>query len=308
MKFKERLRKVWRDPVGSAVIAATIFALISYLALLLWSYLRTLSLKNALTATANSVGSIVTYRLPFWTVGVIVILWMLLQKLFFHGRAKAKKSLSASKEVSNAPVSHAYSTKPVIPSAVASDWASYGGPEVPSDILAVSHGALAVWARVSEEHNRISNERGYRYIIGHAGNRGLNFGNPAFATYPHAWAIRRTLPIRQDPRGLWSFWCNGAEPPRLEISSSSIVHEGWHLFTVEWSRDENFVRFYIDTDAVGQNEYQHWPQALTGNMVLGTWVNDRPNFKFNSEVGPCYTIARTLQDGELLGMVQNRPA
>ncbi len=188
-------------------------------------------------------------------------------------------------------------------------WIMHQDPTMSSDILAEPRGTLSVWARVTDEHHKLQSRRPLnQYIVSHAANRGLNYGNSEYARYPNAWAIRRITPCMEAKAGAWSFWCNAMEPPKLEINNPAKLAAGWHLFTVEWSADKNFVRFYIDDELAGQDEFRLWPKGLTGSMVLGTWVHDYPNHRFNSEVGPCYTIPRTMKEGELAKMLAARPA
>lgn len=179
-------------------------------------------------------------------------------------------------------------------------WTMHHDQTMPSDILGEARGVFSIWAKVTDDHNKILDRRPRsQYIAAHATNSGRSLGNSAFAKYPNAWAIRRVTPYDAAKTGSWVFWCNGMEPQRLEMKCEVKLHPGWHMFTVEWSSDRNFIRFFIDAEPIGQDEFKLWPKGLSGSITLGTWVHDNPGHRLNSEVGPCYTTARTLEDGEL---------
>jgi len=188
----------------------------------------------------------------------------------------------------------------------AQSWSIHRGKIFPADMLHANKGTVAVWARVSDFHNRIGPKR-YRYIVSTAGNGGKSFGNPALARYPNAWAICRVLPTVKFPTGQWSFFCNGTKPPQVKLRSADILAPGWHLFTIEWSRTDGYVRFYIDDQVVNQARFGPWPEGSLSEIILGTWPNDSPTHRFGSEVGPLYSIDRVLRPDELLAVLADRP-
>jgi len=91
------------------------------------------------------------------------------------------------------------------------------------------------------------------------------------------------------------------------LRSADILAPGWHLFTIEWSRTDGYVRFYIDDQVVNQARFGPWPEGSLSEIILGTWPNDSPTHRFGSEVGPLYSIDRVLRPDELLAVLADRP-
>ena len=187
-------------------------------------------------------------------------------------------------------------------------WQAFEGPRIPSSVLDKPNGAVAVWAKVTDYHSTVTPKaQRHKYILAHATHEGKLSGNSTMAKYPNAWAIVRRMPITTDDSGQWSFWANGMGKEELHIDTSELLAPGWHLFTVEWSRQEDFIRFYIDRDSIGQRSFMLWPQGFSESITVGTWQDDWPHFQFKSNVGPCYACKRPMTAAELNNLMESRP-
>lgn len=145
-------------------------------------------------------------------------------------------------------------------------------------------GIVSIWAHVTDIHNLITEKKRFLYILGYATNDGKELNNPMMARYPNSWHIVRITPTKENPTGFWKFGCNSIEKKSLEISSNKLL-DGWHMFSVIWSRNDNYVIFLIDDDIIDKKELSVWPTNFTKSIFVGTWPNKASGHFFNSEVG-----------------------
>lgn len=153
-----------------------------------------------------------------------------------------------------------------------------------SKFLNSENGIFSIWAYVSDVHN--SNPKQHKYIVGYATNGGRELKNTELAKYPNAWAICRVTPIDSYPKGLWRFWCNNVSKEQIRIETEKILNGGWHLFSVAWSRKSNYIKFIIDKDILGEEEFKYWPSDFSEPMRIGTWPTKSPGHYFESLIGP----------------------
>ena len=124
------------------------------------------------------------------------------------------------------------------------------------------------------------------YIIGYATNGGNPLKNPILADYQNVWAIVRITPTENDNYGIWRFWCNNIEKELTRIDYKNPISGGWHLFSVSWSKNDNYIKFIIDCEVVAEDRFCNWPSDFSGTMMLGTWANKSGVHNFDSKVGP----------------------
>lgn len=152
-----------------------------------------------------------------------------------------------------------------------------------SNILNNNEGTFSVWGLVSNNHYELGEKRRYLYLVSHALNEGKEHNNPLISRYPNSWAIVRRTPSKNDTTGEWVFFCYGMERTITEIKTSSILN-GWHLFTVSWSKKDNLIIFIIDDKTIGESSFVNWPEELSPSMYLGTWPSRHPSHFFNSKL------------------------
>jgi hypothetical protein len=143
-------------------------------------------------------------------------------------------------------------------------------------------GILSFWAEVQNHHNIIKPIKRHLYIASSYSNNYL--AAPNLARYPNMWAILRETPTSDDKSGKWSFICNGEEENRTSIDYYKPLSNGWHLFSVEWSIQMDFIRFYIDTKLIGERTFINWPGAFNYSMYIGTWPDKNPKSQFYSRI------------------------
>lgn len=168
------------------------------------------------------------------------------------------------------------------------------------------NGLISIWANVTDIHNQMNSSLKHLYILGYATNKGNRLNNPMMAVYPNAWHISRVAPTSQSPSGSWRFACNNIEKTRTEILSNKIL-DGWHMFTVIWSKEKNYIMFLIDEEIIKKVEFDNWPTNFSGSMTIGTWPNRAPIHAFNSQVGQLLIINKDYDKKYINGLLQNKP-
>ena len=143
-----------------------------------------------------------------------------------------------------------------------------------------SSGVINFWAKVQSHHNEIKQEKRYLYIASLYSNNYM--ATAKLARYPNMWAIFRETPTQENQSGKWRFVCNGENKERTAIEFTGHLSEGWHLFSVEWSIQMDFIKYYIDSDLVGKKPFKNWPDNFNMSMSIGTWPDKNPKTHFYS--------------------------
>lgn len=145
------------------------------------------------------------------------------------------------------------------------------------------------------------------YIIGYASNGGNPLNNPNLSVYPNAWAIARIVPTENDNIGAWRFWCNNISKDSTIIDYKKALSGGWHLFTVAWSSEDNYIKFVVDTEIVAEENFINWPSDFSESVLIGTWANRAGTHYFDSKVGP-FKLIESKYDKELIAeYFKNKP-
>jgi hypothetical protein len=50
----------------------------------------------------------------------------------------------------------------------------------------------------------------------------------------------------------------------------------------------DFIKFYIDTNLVGESAFNNWPEVFNMSMYIGTWPDKNPKSHFYSPIGPLF--------------------
>lgn len=103
-----------------------------------------------------------------------------------------------------------------------------------------STGILSFWAKVQNHHNLIKPVKRHLYIASSYSNNKM--ASPKLAQYPNMWAILRETPTPENKTGKWSFACNGENQERTVFDYKKNLSNGWHLFSVEWSIQMDFIK------------------------------------------------------------------
>lgn len=150
-----------------------------------------------------------------------------------------------------------------------------------------SSGTLSFWAKVLDHHNLTKSIKKHLYIASLYSNNYM--ATPTLARYPNMWTILRETPTPENKNGKWSFICNGVNKERTSIEYNKPLSTGWHLFSVEWSIQMDFIKFYIDTNPVGISNFANWPEVFDMSMYIGTWPDKNPKSHFYSQIsGPIF--------------------
>lgn len=142
-------------------------------------------------------------------------------------------------------------------------------------------GILCIWGKVSQHHNGLNLSNRNLFILGTSSDPSTYIYRPKLAKFPNMWGIYRKMPSDENPNGSWCFSYNGEDDPRNTIMTKKILSSTWHLFSVEWSKQMNFIRFYIDLELIGEKEFKNWPEKYN-SLHLGTWPNKNPESQFYS--------------------------
>jgi len=148
-------------------------------------------------------------------------------------------------------------------------------------------GILSFWAKVQDHHNLTKSNKKHLYIASSYSNNYMATAN--IARYPNMWAILRETPTPEAKNGKWSFICNGVNKGSTSIEYRKPLSTGWHLFSVEWSIQMDFIKFYIDTILIGERTFINWPEVFDMPMYIGTWPDKNPKSQFYSQIsGPLF--------------------
>lgn len=150
-----------------------------------------------------------------------------------------------------------------------------------------SSGILSFWAKVQTHHNVIKPVKRHLYVTSAYSDNYMTTLN--LAQYPNMWAILRETPTPESKFGKWCFTCNGMSQERTSIEYKKELSNGWHLFSVEWSIQMDFIKFYIDAKLVNESAFVNWPEVFDMSMHIGTWPDKNPKSHFYSPIsGPLF--------------------
>ncbi|MCP4763229.1 MAG: hypothetical protein GY870_15760 [archaeon] len=156
-----------------------------------------------------------------------------------------------------------------------------------SPFIKNSSGILNFWVKVQDHHNLIKSSKKHLYIASSFSNNYM--AAPNLAKHPNMWAILRETPTPENKNGKWGFMCNGENKERTSIEYKKQLSTGWHLFSVEWSIQMDFIKFYIDTIPIGESNFVNWPEVFNMSMYIGTWPDKNPKSHFYSQIsGPLF--------------------
>lgn len=167
-----------------------------------------------------------------------------------------------------------------------------------------SSGILNFWAKITGHHNIVKPERRFLYITSYFKEHLVQ--GKGHARYPNMWAILRETPT-ESVKGNWSFICNGIENKRTIIQFDKELELGWHLFSVEWSIQMDFIKFYIDTKVIEEIPFKNWPKDFKSSMYIGTWPDKKPQSQFYSEISQPFFVGEI--DSRIINEIYaNRPS
>lgn len=154
---------------------------------------------------------------------------------------------------------------------------------ISADFLKNKEGALTVWVEVNDNHNT-GNDM-YRYILGHDSNNGLLVGSK----FHDAWALSKE-------KNHWCFWTTNTKGDGMgkKLVDKRKLGNGWHLFSIVWSTENNFIHLYVDERKRGSSEFINWPDKSTGNLYIGTWPSLDPKNYIETKVGNLKIYSQSL--------------
>jgi nucleoside 2-deoxyribosyltransferase len=194
---------------------------------------------------------------------------------------------------------------------------------IDSSFLSQDEGSFAIWALVADVHDQLYPPANHMYIVAHTTSRdglqikktieqtnepGENPEKREISFYPNVFAIRRIIKHKPEDTGGWAFWYNGNDNVKQEIAYREELSKGWHLFTVTWSRQADFIKFFIDDRHIGTRLFLSWPEETSRNVFIGTWPHRVSGNWFNSSVGPWRIYRNAIPFEELRRFyTQRRP-
>jgi len=149
-------------------------------------------------------------------------------------------------------------------------------------------------------HNKHCEPPKNLYLLGHDTNNGDAEKKGGNIYYPNTWAIIVTPPHNGSTVPNWNFCVNNGRDDNIRIEHRHKISIGWHLFTVSWSSNRDYLRFYIDKNLIAEKTFvNNWPSETGKNIYIGTWPNRDPSHYFNSEIGPYRATKGELDDRKL---------
>lgn len=285
---RKKFLAIWKDPVMSKVIATGIICGISAVGILI-SKIQITNLKNFITSDIT---------LPLWLMLILCI-----SVVYSITQISYKLYISRTKVKTENPKKIICYERPKIETVILDN----GPKQIKNDFLKFDSGSFNIWVNVTDYHNKIHPERKNLYIVGYATNNGVSLKNPKLATYPNAWAIRRITATESDNYGTWQFWCNCMNLGVTHLSLKEPISGGLHLFTIAWSKSNNYIIFLIDSKVVAEGQYENWPSDFSGKMMIGTWSNSVSVHNFGSKLGPVYIINSEFDKNMINEILKEKP-
>ncbi|MBN1969753.1 MAG: hypothetical protein JW870_10325 [Candidatus Delongbacteria bacterium] len=291
MKTIKWIKQNWSDPVWSKVFAWVITGILGLIITAIITIINNLIKNGTLNVSYADFIKIVKtdITLPLWTyiVAILIAIGFLLMRRFRKRKEiREKKTINYRSKKSKVQSNKIIDQLIKFESFNIFDATKKLSSTINNEFLKHDQGMFCIWAYIADVHNIIRDNTRYMYILGYATNNGNELGNPSLAKYPNAWALLRISPNNGNHRGQWRFWCNSIEREQTFINYDKSLNGGWHLFSVAWSKSENYIRFIIDKEIVGENDFINWPSDYSGSMFIGTWPNRNADHYFDSKVGP----------------------
>lgn len=163
--------------------------------------------------------------------------------------------------------------------------------QISSDFLKQEEGSFLIWAYLDDSHiNYSKSGHAWTYIASHTSNNGIkkkikitdsDNNEKEIQIYPNLWAIGRGA---NENEVFWRLLFNDGINEHHLISRVKL-NVGWHLFSVIWSRDKDFIKLYINNRCENQINFKSWPTEFSKYVFIGTWPNKTKGHYFNSKIG-----------------------
>ncbi len=293
MLMKKWIKNNWNDSVWSQVFASIILFILYSIVVTFISIVQAIYMKISFSESLNSVLNLLGKKLilPIWLLLLIFLVFVALilkSKISF---GKGKPASNENRKMNSK--SNVQDIEKVISNSKEIDLRQGMNSSITGNIiLSKEKGVFLIWAEVSDIHNIIRDDTKFQYIVSYASNGGKDMKNPLYAKYPNAWAICRVTPSQKDHLGSWKFWCNDNSIPRTNIEFKKVLNNGKHLFTIAWSKRNDYIKFFVDRDLVGENKFEFWPTDFNHSIIIGNWVDKKNDHNFNSKVGGFYFVEK----------------
>jgi len=191
--------------------------------------------------------------------------------------------------------------------------------QISSKFLKQPEGTFIIWAYLEQNHIAPPKDRNeWTYIFSHATNRGnvkteddtdnndindiKNKNNKPKPYYPNSWAIGKVANTKEV---FWRFTCNGSVLPKIDFRKNLKLEQEWNMFSVIWSKEKNFIKFYINDIIAGDSEFKYWPTELDDFAIIGTWPNRASSHFFNSKIGNYIIMKNVIKFEKLQDFYKN---
>ena len=295
------IKNNWKDPVWSKVFAAGILAIPSGIIILFRTISENISLYNSIIEFSKLINSKIS--IPLWLIIIVVFFLVVLN--WKNCFIIMKNTINSNEKTKKKKPEQIKNLQEIEGTTI--EASQQGRTSITNKFLSTDFGIFNIWAYITDNHNRIHSQRKYMYIVGYATNGGNPLKNPILANYQNAWAIARMTPTEKDNYGTWRFWCNNTENVLTRLDYKKPLSGGWHLFSVAWSKNDNFIKFIIDCEVVIEDKFCNWPSDFSGTMMLGTWANKAVVHNFDSKVGPWKFIESNYKELIIKEYFDNKP-
>jgi len=162
---------------------------------------------------------------------------------------------------------------------------------IDSNFLKQEEGSFLIWSYLNESLvNPSKSGDEWTYIVSHATNNGeikkipitdSDNNKKEIPIYPNLWAIGRGA---NEKEVFWRLVFNDGRS-EYHLISKLELKAGWHMFSAIWSRDKDFIKFYIDNKCESQTNFKCWPTDVEKYAFIGTWPSRAKWHYFNSRIG-----------------------
>lgn len=304
--IKKWIKKSWQDPVWSKVFASAIIGILTLLISVSWILIQTLFNQISLHNSFLEFLRLIELRIsvPVWFILVFLTIILLLILIRY---------LKGKRVAQNLPEAELLETKSLFSNSGIYTSTNIGlakpgyNSTLNGEILGSNSGIFSIWGYVADIHNRIHPRRRNMYIVSHASNNGNPSKDPTSARYHNAWAILRVVPTAIESKGVWRFWCNNISKELTHLDYNNSLSFGWHLFSVAWSSEDNYIKFAIDKKVVAEENFSNWPTDFSSSIIIGTWPNRADIHYYDSKIGPYKFIESKYREDLIRDYFSKKP-
>ena len=159
-----------------------------------------------------------------------------------------------------------------------------------------------MWVHVDNTAILRAGVRSWRYALAHA----TDGKRAAYGNYPNTWAICSVYKGNPATGPIWRFYCNGESEGQTTIPIKHSIGDGWHLFTLAWSRRENVIEFSVDGTHTESRKFENWPLNYASEIQVGNWI-EGAGHAYPGKVGTVMHLTKILSASGLKNFMKSNP-